>query len=102
MNDLGLSAVNLEQINRLISSFEFVTKAVIFGSRAKGTHKKYSDIDICLFGKLNSFDAERVKSELNDLNIIYEFDVLSYNDIKNSVLREHIDRVGVEIYTSTS
>jgi len=98
MNNLGLSANSLEQITRIINSFDFVSKAVIFGSRAKGTYKKYSDIDICLYGELDAFDAEKVRSALDDLNLIYEFDVLSYSDITNTALCEHVDRIGVEIY----
>jgi hypothetical protein len=35
------------------------------------------------------------------LPLIYKFDVLAYNELKNQSLREHIDRVGVEIYNES-
>ena len=98
MDKYGISERNLAQIIDIIAGFDFVEKAVIFGSRAKGTQRKYSDIDICLFGNLDSFKAEKVRAALDELNVIYEFDVLSYNNISNEALIEHIDRVGKTIY----
>lgn len=98
MNNLGITTDIHQQIINVISSFNYISRAVVFGSRAIGTYKKYSDIDICLFGELNTFDTEHVRTILNDLNIIYEFDVICYHEIKTPPLRDHIDRVGKEIY----
>jgi predicted nucleotidyltransferase len=102
MDNLGLSEKNLKLISETISSFSFVERAVVFGSRAKGMHKKYSDVDICLFGEMEALDAQRVESALDDLNVIYEFDVVSYGEIMDDALKEHIDRVGVEFYKPKS
>jgi len=89
----------------IISVFEntpTVQKAVLFGSRAKGTASRYSDIDIALFGDLDLLEIERIACNLEDLPIIQKFDIVSYNHIKNPALREHIDRVGNIIYERTS
>jgi len=99
MANLGISDEAMRKITDVIASFTFVIRAVIFGSRAKGNYKKYSDVDICLFGEIDAFQAERVRGSLNELNVIYEFDVVAYNNIKTTALREHIDRVGIEIFT---
>jgi len=98
MSNFGLSDNSFTQIVNTISSFSFVSKAVIFGSRAKGTQKKYSDVDICIFGKIDAFDAERVKSALEELNVIYEYDVVAYDSITSTALREHIERVGITFF----
>ncbi|MDR2546599.1 MAG: nucleotidyltransferase domain-containing protein [Lachnospiraceae bacterium] len=95
MNKFGISDNAFTQIIDTMNSFDFISKAVIFGSRAKGTHKKYSDVDICVFGKMDVFDAEKIKSALDELNVIYEFDVVNYESITTVAFREHIDRVGV-------
>lgn len=46
------------------------SKVIVFGSRAKGTHHPYSDIDLCLvsdqFGKKNGFDERLELSFLTD------------------------------------
>jgi len=75
-----------------------IEKAVVFGSRAKGTHTQYSDVDIALFGEVGLLEVEEVRCELDELPLIYKFDVVAYNRIENVELRGHIDRVGVAVY----
>lgn len=98
MSSLGLSDSVYARIVNAIGTFDFITRAVVFGSRAKGNYKKYSDVDICLFGDIDSFQAEYVRDTLNDLDVVYDFDVIAYEKTETATLREHIDRVGVEIY----
>ncbi len=51
MNNHGLSKENVQIIKRIISNcIKNVEKVALFGSRAKGTFKKYSDIDLVLYG----------------------------------------------------
>jgi len=88
----------MKAITDLLGTFGFVSKALVFGSRAKGNHRKYSDVDICLFGEMGDLDAEKVRSGLNELNLIYDFDAVDYGRIKTPALREHIDRVGIVVY----
>jgi predicted nucleotidyltransferase len=95
--NLGLSDTHLSQITDALSHTA-ITKANVFGSRAKGNHKYYSDIDICIFGDRDGFKAETIHGILDELHMPYKFDVVSYDTIKNPALRDHIDRNGVEIY----
>ena len=44
----GLSQQTVAQITRVLTEFPDVERAVLFGSRAKGTHKRGSDIDLAL------------------------------------------------------
>lgn len=97
--DFGLKAGDLEQIIAVISQFP-VIEAIIFGSRAKGTYKNGSDIDLALKGEhLDSVVVRQISYRLNDeLNLPYMFDVLNYHTLTNPALIEHIDRVGKSIY----
>ena len=90
--------MNFSAVISVIETVPAVKKAVLFGSRAMGTHSRYSDIDIALFGEFDFLEVERIKSELEELPVIQKFDVVAYNEIKNSALREHIDRVGQVIF----
>lgn len=36
--------------------------------------------------------------QLDELPMQYKFDIVDYNNINSCALREHIDRVGIEIY----
>ena len=71
---------------------------VLFGSRAKGTEKHNSDIDLAVFGVEEDLAIETILMELEELPLPYKFDVKSFNSIRNSALREHIKRVGIMIY----
>ena len=75
-----------------------ITKAVVFGSRAKGNHTERSDVDIALFGDVDFLGVERIAGTLDDLPFIQKFDVVAYNLVGNATLREHIDRIGIAIY----
>ena len=49
-SEFGLPAATLETIRRILAEVPAVKRAVIYGSRAKGTHRPGSDIDLALFG----------------------------------------------------
>jgi len=93
--------LGLENISVIAAVFEntpAIEKAAVFGSRAKGSHTQYSDVDIALYGDMDFMEVENVRCRLDELPLIYKFDVVACNLIKNAALREHIDRVGVVIY----
>jgi len=98
MNNLGLDESVTEKICEVFKNNKKVLRAAVFGSRAKGNYKKYSDIDIAVWGEFDRLDAQRIESELEDLPLIYKFDVADYDKIKSAELKEHIDRVGIIIY----
>jgi len=70
---------------------------VVFGSRAKGNWRENSDIDIAVFGE--GVNVGSLVAQLDELPMPYKFDIVDYNSINSCALREHIDRVGIEIYT---
>lgn len=51
MERFGIRDSIIEDIVNIIKEYKEVTRAVIFGSRARGDYKKASDIDIALFGE---------------------------------------------------
>ena len=74
-----------------------VQRAVVFGSRAKGNWRENSDIDIAVFGDVH---LPKLSARLDELPMPYKFDVVDYETISHQPLREHIDRVGVEMFSS--
>ncbi|GHV29971.1 hypothetical protein FACS1894167_10040 [Synergistales bacterium] len=97
MIDTGLSENALRLIQNVISGTK-VTKALLFGSRAKGNFRANSDIDIALCGDITVMEAEEIAAQLELLPLPFTFDAQSFNEIKNAELREHIARVGVTLY----
>lgn len=98
MTDTGLSEQVLDLIRGVLVRHQQITGAVVFGSRAKGTHKPNSDVDLALEGVNGYLQTARIAGELDDLPLPYTFDVQAVASIKHQGLREHIARVGVRIY----
>jgi len=95
----GLPQKNVESIRKVLSRFPQVEQAVLYGSRAKGTHKAGSDIDITLIG--NAITSQIIFNILNEielLNMPYDVDISAFKEVKHEALREHIKRVGKVFY----
>ena len=98
--ELGLKSSDLEKIQKIFEQHLEIEMVIIYGSRAKGNYKAYSDIDITLIGnKINLTSQNKIENELDDLLLPYKFDVSNFNKIGNSDLIENIKRVGKVIYS---
>lgn len=75
-----------------------VSAAILFGSRAKGTHVPQSDVDLVVAGDVTPLEAEAIAGELDELPLPYRFEVQPMNRITHVPLRDHIERVGICIY----
>nr|WP_275541132.1 nucleotidyltransferase domain-containing protein [Clostridium tetani] len=84
----------------MISGFDEIEKAYIFGSRAKGNYKPESDIDIAIYGENINLDILlKLNSILEEKSPMpYFFDIVDYSHLKHKELKEHIDRVGKVIF----
>ncbi|MDR3088376.1 MAG: nucleotidyltransferase domain-containing protein [Desulfobulbaceae bacterium] len=76
--------------------------AVLFGSRAKGQSRRNSDIDIAVSGDIDDFACAELASELDELPLPYQFDVINFATVKNPDLPDHILRVGLTLYERAS
>jgi len=95
----GLKEDAIERIGGVLARHPAVERAVLFGSRAKGTSKPGSDVDLTLFGDgLTSRDLRVIADELDDLLLPVEIDLSLFEQISHAPLREHIERVGAILY----
>lgn len=97
-HEFGLAQWERQLIAEVLARHTEITGAVIFGSRAKGTHRASSDIDLALLGTCDLALTARVADELEELPLPYRFDVLSLSQIEHEALLEHIQRVGAQFY----
>ena len=96
---IGVKANELEKILSVFTKYPHVEKVVLYGSRALGNFKPYSDIDITLFGKtLDLKSQHKLEMDLDDIHLPYTFDVSIFHTIQNQELIDHILRVGVLLY----
>ena len=95
----GLSDKNLTQFTDVFRQHREVVCVTLFWSRAKGTHRTGSDIDLALTGINFSLDTLlAISIQLEVLGTLYSFDVVDVDRLKNKALIDHICRVGVVIY----
>ena len=99
--NFGLSDGQLNEIIKIISGFDEIESAILFGSRAINNHKEASDVDIALKGNRVTVEiANKLHSLLEETNIPFFFDVLNYNTINNEKLKSQIDKNGVQFYSN--
>ncbi len=103
MNKFELAGLSEADVSTLMEGFKRIKhlkKAVLFGSRAKGNYKPGSDVDLALYGdNVSRDDLLALSCWLNQETLLpYKIDLLLYQDIDKAV-QDHIDRVGITIYT---
>lgn len=96
----GLEKSDLKEIIAVIEGNRNVEEAILFGSRAKGNFQEASDIDIALVGKnLKLNDILDISVRMDDLYLPYKFDFINFHHIKEENLTEHINRVGIKLFS---
>jgi len=95
----GLTPQDMDDVMGVFERLPQVRRVWLFGSRAKGTNKRGSDVDLALEGPSIGFETVRKASFLlnEETNLPYHFDILDKSSISNTELLDHIHRVGMLI-----
>ena len=95
----GLKDETVAAINAVFAHFPDIEEVVLYGSRAKGTFKPGSDIDLTIREHgLSLDDLLRLENQLDDLLLPYKIDLSLFRQIQHAAMIEHIQRVGVSFY----
>ncbi len=95
----GLKPDVIEKLCAVFAAYPEVEQVLVYGSRALGTHKKGSDIDLTLQGEdLTWQHLQRISSDLDDLLLPWKIDISLFKQIDNAGLVAHIQRVGKVLY----
>jgi len=94
---IGLDNETLDRMKEVFDAHPEVASAKLFGSRAKGNHTERSDIDLAIRGDLDDLRAQRIAGDLDELPLPYRFEVIRFDSIRSEALKDHIERVGIEI-----
>jgi predicted nucleotidyltransferase len=95
----GLRLTLINQLRDVFKSCSSIEKVVLYGSRAKGMYRAGSDIDVSLFGNITHTELLSIETKIDDLLSPYLFDVSIFSEIESDELINHIERLGIEIYT---
>lgn len=94
---MNLHSKHLKTLQTLFAKHPTIAQALLFGSRALGTHKESSDIDIALKGDITPTLLAHLKEELEDSTLPYFCDILDYERAPQE-LKEHIDTHALTLY----
>ena len=91
--------MELQALCATLASVPEVEEAIIYGSRARGTNRIASDIDITLKGKaLTYLQLALLDAKIDELYLPYFVDLSLFSMLKNPDLLESINREGKVLY----
>lgn len=98
---IGLSGAAVSAICGAFADYPAIRRVLIYGSRAKGSYRPGSDIDLTIDGAgVTENERLEMESRLDDLLLPNTIDLSLLTTIKTSSLLDHIQRVGIVIYES--
>jgi predicted nucleotidyltransferase len=97
--DHGLTPIQLGRLKEILAPLAArLDRVVLFGSRASGAYRPYSDIDLALYGPVEEKEADRLYTLFMESSLPFRVDVLSYRTLKSDALKRHIDQVGLTLF----
>lgn len=95
----GLQERDLRTIHAIFAKYPDIRRVALFGSRAKGNYTPGSDIDLAVMNDGVTTDLiARLHGEFEESSLPYFVDLVNYPTLTHHALKDHIDRVGVELY----
>lgn len=99
MEMFGLSKHVVETLERVFRQYPQIVRVMLYGSRAKGTFKDYSDIDLAVDAPaMTDTQFAKLFVDVEDLNIIYKVDLVWLKNLTNKELLENIKKDGKLFY----
>lgn len=95
----GFTERNRHTIQSIFRQFSSIKEVVLFGSRAVGTFRPYSDIDLCIMNA--DFDYQQylsVVAALEESDLPFFTDVLVFYRLQNEELKAEIEANGKILY----
>jgi predicted nucleotidyltransferase len=98
MDQSGLSSRDMDLIRGVFRRHREISAAMLYGSRAQGTHRPESDINLTIQGDFDDLRAASIAAEMDELPLPYRFDVQAYATVQSAALRDDIRRTGTVVY----
>ena len=96
----GAKATYCQEIQKVLQDYPAVQEVTLYGSRARGTERTYSNIDLAVT-KWGPGSLAGLQSDLVELNIPYLIDLVVYSEVDPG-MQKNIKRDGKIAYTRTS
>jgi Nucleotidyltransferase domain. len=95
----GLSEAIIQRLCAVLAQYPQVEQAVLYGSRATGTYRNGSDIDLALFGDdLNLQTLCKIMNAIDDLMLPHSVDLVIFGQVSDPDLKGAHSAAGVVFY----
>ncbi len=78
---LALDPADLKIFNDILQTIPYTLYA--FGSRTKNTHKKFSDIDLCILEEISDLDLFYLKEKFEESNLPMKVEIARWHDLSS-------------------
>jgi len=96
----GVSPFQREALRRALAPLAGQVRSVgLFGSRATGRAKPFSDIDLVLYGAQDRAVVDRARTLMKESALDVGVDVVGYEFLDDPALRAHIDAVMAPLFS---
>ncbi|MDP3559351.1 MAG: nucleotidyltransferase domain-containing protein [Legionellaceae bacterium] len=100
-SEFGLPPTAIQALQNIFKLHSKIEQVILYGSRAMGSYRTGSDIDLCLIAPTLTFTEQlSLENKIDDLLLPWKIDVSIRHKIDNPALLDHINRVGVVFYAS--
>jgi len=94
----GVSNYIWQQILQVCFKFPQVKQVILYGSRANNTYREGSDIDLAIDApKMTEREFSLLWNAIDDLPIIFSFDIVHLQRLENEELIKAIKKNGVSL-----
>lgn len=93
MKQVELSAQELALVKHILRNYP---ATVIFGSRIKGTSKKFSDLDVCLKDPITDYEYVVLEEAFQESDLPFKVDLIDYSKIDDS-FKNIVDAEGMSL-----
>jgi len=96
----GLNDSCLKIIRKIfMENSQNINSVAVFGSRATGSYRTNSDIDLVIYGKISEQENVRIYTCFLESMLPYKVDITTYDHINYAPLKRHIDQFAKPLFT---
>ncbi len=96
----GLSERQLAVIREILSLYaDEIVSVDLYGSRAAGTHRPDSDVDLVLHGTVEKHHVDRLRTLFIESSLPFSVDLTTRDDVAWPPLKRHVTAVARPLFT---
>ena len=100
VRNIAITKREREIVRGVLSPYaEKIDEVAVFGSRAMGTARPASDIDLVIYGDLSEDQISRLWSLFDQSSLAVTVDIADYSRVAHAPLKRHIDAVAIPLFT---